>query len=256
MILAVAIAIASPRAAGDAAEDAQDYAAALAVWRGCAAGADARDARYCSARLDLLAPQETDAFAGWTVLEAVRRDYRSLGADAARARIQAELTARPASPAAPSMRIWLANEHARRGDASTLRALEADIRADPRSTEADRAFVATRIDTEAQTMARGRTATIGGGFAAIYLACALRGPGPLRWRPAALAALMLGVIPGIFAALYEEGLAESFLKSGGAMATAVLLAGRAPRWISMPGTAGAFALVAWGNDWYPSLGCG
>ncbi len=256
MILGVALAIASPRADGDAAEIAQDYTAALALWRECATGADARDARYCAAHLDLLAPQEADAFAGWTALEAVRRDYRSLGSDAAIARIQAELTARPASPAAPAMRIWLANEHSRRGDTPTLLSLDAAIRADPRSTEADRAFVATRIETEAQAAARRRTATIGAVFAAIYLLCALRGPGPLRWRAAALAALMLGVIPGIFAALYEEGLAPGFLKSGGAMATAVLLAGRAPRWISVPGTVGAFALVAWGNDWYPSLGCG
>jgi uncharacterized protein YoaH (UPF0181 family) len=255
VILWVALAWASGRADGDAADAARDYPGALAAWQACAADTTSgHDARYCATRAATLAPQAADGFVGWTELEAVRRDYRTLGSDAALARIEVALAAHPDSPAAPAMRVWLANERAHRGDAAAVERIDAELRADPHSSAADRAFVAARVRADHEDTRRRRLALAGGALAAIYTLAALRGPGPLRWRSAAAAAVAIGVVPATFAALYEDGLADGFVRSGFAMAVAVLLAGRAPRWIAIPGTLGGFAAVAWGNGWYPSLG--
>ncbi len=255
MILLVAAALASPRSEGDAADAARDWAGAHSAWTACAeAEPNGRDARYCATRAAALAPHAADAFVGFDLLEGVRRDYRTLGSDAAVARIEAGLAANPGSPAAASMRVWLANERARRGDEAAVARIEADLAADPGATHAQRAFVAGRVAFDRAEARRRVAAGLGAAVGALYTGVALRGPGPWRWRSAGLAAVALGVVPTLFAALYEEGVATGFAATGGVVSAAVLLAGRAPRWVSVPGTFGAFATVAWANGWYPSLG--
>jgi hypothetical protein len=248
-------ALASGRSGGDAADTARDWAGALSAWTACAQiDPSGRDGRYCATRAATLAPQAADAFAGWSALESVRRDYRTLGQDAAIARVEAALTAHPGSPAAASMRVWLANERAKRGEIDAVARIGADLSADPTATDTQRAFVAGRLASDRDEGRRSVAAGIGGALGVAYAVAALRGPGPWRWRSAGLAALVLGAVPTTFAALYEEGLATGFAASGAVVTAAVLLAGRAPRWVSVGGTLGAYAAVAWANDWYPSLG--
>ncbi|MDP2314929.1 MAG: hypothetical protein Q8P41_18665 [Pseudomonadota bacterium] len=255
MIALVAVALASPRSDGTAADDARDWPRALAAWTACAeADPTGRDARYCAARAATLGPHAADAFAGWDILEGVRRDYRTLGSDLAMTRIEAALAAHPTTPAAPAMRVWLANERGRRGETAAVARIGAELDADPQATDTQRAFVASRVDFDRREGNRRVMAGIGGALGAVYAVFAARGPGPLRWRSAGLAALALGAFPTGFAALYEEGLATGFAASGAIVTACVLVAGRAPRWIAVVGTLGAYAAVAWANGWYPSLG--
>ena len=253
MIL-VAAALASPRTDGDDAASRGAWAEALAAWEACATGADDRDARYCASRADALRPQAADDFAGWSELEAVRRDYRTLGSDAALARVEAALAAHPSSPAAPAMRIWLANEHERRGEAAAAGEMRATIAADPTATERERAHAVATSADDARDVLRRRAAGVGAGFGAIYLLRAAWGPGALRWRSAGLAALLLGGVPTVLAALHTEGVADGFAAAGAVIAAAAALAGRAPVWISIPGLLGGLLAVAWGFGWLPSLG--
>ncbi|MDP2304845.1 MAG: hypothetical protein Q8P18_02325 [Pseudomonadota bacterium] len=260
MIWLVAAAYASPaglqgRADGDAASAARDWAGAITAWQACAAAdPTGRDGRYCATRAAALAPHAADGFAGWTALEGVRREYRTLGSDAAIVRVEAALAADPQGPAAASMRVWLANERARRGEDDAVARIGADLAADPGATDAQRAFVAGRVAFDRREGQRRVLAGVGAALGVLYTIVALRGPGPWRWRSAALAALVLGAVPTVFAALYEEGIAASFAASALVVTGAVLLAGRAPRWVSVGGTVGAYAAVAWANGWYPSLG--
>lgn len=259
MIVLVAAALASAgageRAKGDDAYVARDWPAALAAWSACAeADPTGRDGRYCATRAATLAPQAADAFGGWSALEGVRRDYRTLGSDAAVARVEAALAAHPRSPAAASMRVWLANERARRGEDEAVARIGVDLALDPGATDTQRAFVAGRVALDVLEGKRRVAAGIGGALGAVYAIVALRGPGPWRWRSAGLASLALGAVPTVFAALYDDGIAANFAASGAVVTAAVLLAGRAPRWVSVIGTLGAYAVVAWANGWYPSLG--
>lgn len=251
----VSTADASDRADGDAADAARDWPAALAAWSACAAAdPGGRDGRYCATRAAALAPQAADGFAGWGALEEVRREYRTLGSDAAVARVEAALAAAPEGPAAASMRVWLANERARRGEHDAVARIGAELAVDPGATDTQRAFVAGRVAFDRREGQRRVVAGVAGAVGVAYLAVAARGPGPWRWRSAGLAAGLLGAVPVVLAALYEDGMATGFAASGLVVSVAVLLAGRAPRWIAVPGTLGGFGAVAWANGWYPSLG--
>lgn len=242
------------RAAGEAAEARADWPAALAAWEACVADAPDRDAAYCRTKRDTLAPQAADGFAGWAALEAVRRDYRTLGSDDALARIEAALAANPAGPAAPALRLWLLNEHNRRGDADAVARLRAELAADARTPASARRF-ADGLATRERDAARHRTFGLAGGaLAAVFVVTALVRGGPWKWRSALLAGAALGAIPTVFAALYEENVADGFARAGLVVSACVLLAARAPVWVAVPGTLGAFAAVAWQNGWYPSLG--
>lgn len=255
MIWLVATAFAFPRDEGDAADAARDWKGALAAWTACAeADPNGRDGRYCALRAASLAPQTGDGFAGWSVLEGVRRDYRKLGSDAAVQRVEAALASDPGSPSATAMRVWLANERVRRGENAAVVRIGADLSADRGATDTQRAFVASRVAIDRREGQRRVAAGVGGALGAAYGIVALRGPGPWRWRSAGVAALVLGGVPTVFAALYEEGVAGPFVASGIVVTVAVLMAGRAPRWVSVVGTLGAYAAVAWANGWYPSLG--
>jgi hypothetical protein len=256
VIVWVALAAATPREDGDTANTARDYAAALTAWRTCAESSPDRDARYCAARVALVAPQAADGFAGWAVLDEVRSDYRTLGSEAAIAKIEAALAAMPDSPAAPAMRLWLVNERSRRNETAEVARLGAEIRDDPRSSATDRAFTEAQVAFDAREATRRRWGLAAGAVGAVYVLVAALRRGPLRWRSAALAALALDVVPAVFAELFEEGRGDGFLYSGGTIALGVLLAGRAPVWVAVPGTLGGFAAAAWANGWYPSLGLG
>jgi hypothetical protein len=247
VILAVAVALASPRTDGEAAEQAMDFAGAVAAYRDCAAHGSDRDVRFCETRLRVLAPQAADGFAGWRTLEEVRRAYRDLGADAAIARVEDALNAAPDAPAAAEMRRWLANERAKRGEMGSLEAMKGE-------PGVDAAWVERKLAQEATERRRRVEAGVGAALATVYAVAAARGPGALRWRSAALAGAMLGAVPCAFAALYEQGMWVGFARTGAAVGLAVLAAARAPAWVAVPGTLGALAAVAWWNGWYPSLG--
>lgn len=257
MIAALAAALAAdpgPRAAGEAAEARGDWPAALVAWEVCVADAPDRDRVYCRTRRDTLAPHEADGFVGWSELQAVRRDYRALGSDTALARVQAALAANPAGPAAPALRLWLFNEHNRRGDAEAVDRLRVEMAADAR-TPAPALRFAEGVETRKRDAARHRAIGLTGtAVAAVYLGTALVRGGPWKWRSALLAGLVLGAIPTVFAALYEEHVYDGFARAGLVVGGCVLLAARAPVWVGVPGTLGAFAAIAWHNGWYPSLG--
>lgn len=257
MIALVALALAeSPdfRAAAEAAEARRDWAEALDTYRTCVLAAPDRDAAFCRTRVTTLAAQAADGFAGWGALEGVRRDYRTLGSDAAIARIEAALAADPDGPAVPALRMWLLNERNRRGDAAEVDRLRAEMAADARTPETTLRY-AEGIEANEAASARHRVfGLVGAGIGAVYAVVGVVRAGALKWRSAALAGVALGAFPAGFAAAYEDGVAEGFVYSGLVVTGAVLLAGRAPVWVAVPGTVGALAAVAWRNGWYPSLG--
>lgn len=249
---------ASSRAAGDAADHARDWARALEAWRACADGSNDRDARYCGQRAAGLAPHAADAFAGWSALESVRRDYRTLGQSAGYAKVERALAEMPESPAAPAMRLWLQNEHTRRGDVTRATDLAAEIAADPGVTDTERAFVAGR---EAAMRSEEHRRLAGLGCAAVGLAYglyALAAPRARRatflWRSASFSAAFLAVPPVVLATLYDPATTGGFVLSGVVASLCVLLAGRAPPALAATGTVGALGAVAWLNGWFPSLG--
>lgn len=231
-----------------------DWAAALDAWTRCAATGSGSDARLCRTRAELLAPQAADAFAGWTALEAVRREYRALGSDAALARVQAALAAHPDSPAAPEMRLWLVNEHTRRGEEAEAAALRERVAADAALPAPAREWVRATAETREADRRRAWIGGAGGAVAALYAGVALRGPGPWRARSALAAAGLVGVVPVVMAAGYEAAYAEGFVHTGVVVSLAVLAAARAPLLVSVPGTLGGLLAAAWWNDWLPSLG--
>lgn len=242
------------RSAAEDAEARRDWPAALAAWEKCAVEAPDRDARYCAIRLEALAPQAADAFAGWDILEGVRREYRTLGSDPAIARIEAALGAAPDGPAAPAMRLWLANERNRRGEKSEVARIGVEMAADARTPAAALGFVAGIDANDRQDARRRAVGLAGAGVGAAYAAVAALRKGPLKWRSAALAGLALGGVPTLFAAVYEENVWDGFARAALVVSVSVLLAGRAPPWAAIPGTVGALVATAWWNDWYPSLG--
>ncbi|MFN7146531.1 MAG: hypothetical protein ACK4YP_22340, partial [Myxococcota bacterium] len=177
-----------------------------------------------------------------------------LGSDAAVARIDAALAAAPDGPAAPAMRRWLANERARRGENAAVVEIGREMAADARTAPTAARFVAEMAERDVIEGRRRVAGVAGGVLGAVYVVVAALRAGALKWRSAALAGAALGVFPAAFAAAYEEGVAEGFVYSGAVVTASVLLAGRAPVWVAVPGTVGALAAVAWRNGWYPSLG--
>lgn len=240
------------RDAATSADDARDWPAALAAWERCAAEAPPRDARYCATRAAALAPHAADGFAGWSVLEGVRRDYRALDPREAMARVEAALAANPDGPAATAMRLWLSNAYRRAGDLPAAARVEAALRAGADAPEAQyAAALAARDEADAS---RRRIATYAAFVASLYAGIALLRRGPFAWGSAATAGIFVGGIPGLFASAYDPTVAPGFARTGAVIAVAVLLSRRAPVWISVPGTLGGLAAMAWYNDWYPSLG--
>jgi hypothetical protein len=252
------LALAGPAHAGardaEAAERAGDWVGAAAAWEACAAGPPSGEQRRCAARVDVLRPQAADGYRGWAELEAVRRDYRTLGSDAALARIEAALSAEPDGPAAPEQRLWLVNEYTRRGDEAKAAPLRTLVHADPGVPEAARAWVDRSGAIEADAARRERIALGCAAPAVLFAAAAARGPGPWRWRPAAAAAALLGVFPTVYAWAWGGDDGAGFARTGLVCTLAVLSAARAPAWLAGPGTLGAIGVVAWWNGWYPSVG--
>ncbi|MFZ5479157.1 MAG: hypothetical protein ACOZNI_20505 [Myxococcota bacterium] len=246
MIAWVAAALAGPRQDGERAEAAMDFPAAIAAYETCVAEGGDRDRAYCRTRRDVLAPQAADGFVGWRALAEVRRDYRTIGSDAAIARIEAALA--KGGPAEPALRQWLANERARRGEHDELVVLAPTLEPDARK------WAEARIGDRVVERRRRWVAAAGAALGGLYAAWAIRGPGELRWRSAGVAAILLGAVPTVMATLWERGLATNFALAGLVVAGGVLLAGRAPVAVAVVGTLGAFAAVAWANGWYPSLG--
>ncbi len=233
------------RRAGDEALAAFEFPKALAAYTECATGSG-RDARYCEARRAELAPQAADGFAGWTVLEQVRRAYSGQDRDTARARIEAELGAHAEGPAAGAMRQWLANEALKRGEEPT--AVESETPGD------ESAWVAEQVARLRRERRHRVFAGVGAGLTAIYAGFAARGPGQPAWRSATGAALALGVAPLSLAWLWDRELAPSFAWNTGFCFLAVLLAPRAPRVVAVLGTLGGLAGLAWWHGWMPKLG--
>jgi len=256
MILGLALAGATPGAStdprreGEALEEALDFAGALDAYRQCALTAPDRDRPACAARAEELAPQAADAFAGWTVLATVRRDYRNLSPEERQSRVQQAVDANPEGPAAVPLRVWLANEAMKRGDTEAARRV-ADSDAVPEPT---RAWLGAVQTLEADQTRRRRLALAGAGLGAVYAGVALVRPGRLAGPGAVGALVLLGAVPAAFAWVWGEPGWVGFLVSGSVAAGAVLLAPRAPPWLSVPGTLGALLGAAGWNGWLPSLG--
>lgn len=247
MTLWAALALASARAEGEAAERAGDWAAALDAWRRCVAEGPDLDRRYCAAREAVLAPQAADGFAGWSALEATRRAYRELGSDAALARMEAALAAHPDSPAAEAIRAWIAHERSARGEHEAARALAPEGAPMRPVVEAN----------AAAARAAGRQRAIGltgAGLALTHLAVALRGPGPTRWPRAAAVLALLGLAPALIAWRTDAGDVGWLLVTGAWIALCTALAPRAPAWLGALGALGGAALLAWRAGWLDRVG--
>lgn len=256
MILGLALAGAAPspgedpRRAGEAAERALDFAAALDAYRRCVAEAADVDRGACRARLDELEPQAADAFAGWTVLATVRRDYRTLAPAEREARVRSALAADPDGPAALALRVWLANEEGKRGEATVARELVAT----PEVPAPTRAWLDATHALQADARRRRALGVGGALLGLVYAGVAARRAGPLASRSALLAAGVLGLVPAAFAWVWGDAGWAGFLVSGGVAALAVWIAPRVPPWLSVPGTLGALLGAAGWNGWLPSLG--
>ena len=250
MITLLAVAWAGGRGDGEALERAADYGAALGAYEACAAAGPDLDRRFCAVRVAVLSTQAADGFAGWRVLESVRANYTTLGSDEALARIEAALRAMPDSPAGPSMKIWIANEQAKRGNLAPA----AVVAADPNTPQAARGWLdSAQAAADADRRRRG-LALVGGALAGVYAVVGWRRPGPLAGRCALLAGVLLGLVPAALAGGYGEGHAPGFLYSGAVVTLCVLAAPRVPLPVSLPGTVGALVATAWWNGWLPSLG--
>ncbi len=244
------LAWAGARTDGEALERSGDYPAALAAYQRCADEGPDLDRRFCDIRVAILQPQSADQFAGWRVLESVRTHYATLGSAEALARVEAALRALPDSPAAPSMKIWIANERAKSGDLGPA----GSVAADPTAPDAARSWLASAQEAAAAERRRSTYALAGAVLAGSYAVTGWRREGPLAGRSALLAGVLLGVVPAAIAAVYGDGHAAGFLYSGGVVTLCVLASPRVPLWVSLPGTVGALVAAAWWNEWLPSLG--
>ncbi len=233
MILAIALALADPRRDGTEAESRMDYAAAVEAFRACVATGPDRDQRYCASRLALLEPQAADGFAGWRALEEARRDPA-----AGEASVRAALDADPSGPAAEALSLWL-----------THRALQAG-----QAVQSDEAWVQEQVAMRDRRERHHRVGLAGLAMGAAYTARAAWGPGPLALRGALVAALVLGLVPGLLAAAYDPENGLGFVRSGAVLAACVLLSPRASPGLAGIGTLGALTWAAAKNGWLASMG--
>lgn len=247
MIVAVAVVYASARAEGEAAEAAGRWAEALEAWRRCVAEGPDLDRRFCATREAVLAPQAADDYAGWEALERIRREYRSLGGEAALTRMEAALAAHPDSPAAGAMRAWIAHERSSRGEHDAARAVL--------PPDAPMRVLVDAREATARSLARQRgIGTAGAALGGVFLGVAGRGPGAVRPARGLAAALLLGVLPGAIAASYAETGAGTVLAVGAWLGLAVALAPRAPAWLGALGALGGVAFGAWRAGWLGWMG--
>jgi hypothetical protein len=241
------LALATPadwRGAGEAAEKGGLFAQAVDAYRACVQTGGDRDRRACEARLALLEPQAADGFAGWSVLAAVRRDYAMLDPEIARERVQAALDANPTGPAAPELYRWVVHWEVEQHGAASLAG----------APSADAAWVAERAAFEARTQRHRWIGMAGSLLAGVYAVVAALGRGGLAWGGAALALALVGGVPFVLGTLWDRENLGGFLLSGATVGLAALLAPRAPVAVSVAGTVGALAAVAWRNGWLVSLG--
>lgn len=245
MIGVLALALASPREDGEGYEASDQWAEAVTAYQTCVATGADLDVRFCATRLNELEPHARDAFAGWKVLTDIRRNYVRLGSDAALEQMETALAARPDGPAAPSMRLWIANERSKRGEpVAEISALP------PKAAEYLQA-------TEEARAARQWRSNVGMGgifVAGVYALVAWRGPGAWAGRSALAAGVLLGLVPAAIAGVYDPTFAPGFLRAGAVASLSVLAAPRVHPGLAAAGTVGGLVGTAWWNDWLASLG--
>ena len=237
----------SLRRQGDAAFAEQHFEDALSAYQACAAiPGEGRDARYCESRRAELAPQREDDFAGWQVLDRVRRGYVELGTEAATLAIEAALAANPQGPAAAAQRRWLANESLKAGK-------------EPRGYGADRsggdsAWLDEQVARLRQARRHRVFASVGAVLTSLYAGAVWRGSGPWAWRSAAVAAGALGAAPLLAAVAWDAELAGPFAWNAAFCALAVLGAPRAPVAVAVAGTLGGLVALGWWHGWLGKMG--
>lgn len=219
-------------------EEGGRFPQALDAYRSCAGQGPAADGRYCAARVAVLEAQAADGFAGWSVLAAVRRDYRTLGPEAARRRVESELAARPGGPAAAELERWL-GEQGRGG--------------------VDRGRV------QRQRGVAGVLALIGVGYAGVA-ARGLRGRELGRAKEAgtgrrwllslAVGWVLLAAVPAAMAWAWGASDWPWFAGTGSCAIVGVALAPRAPPWLAASGTFALVGLCTFAAGWFDALGVG
>ncbi|MSP54650.1 MAG: hypothetical protein EXR69_03455 [Myxococcales bacterium] len=233
-------------------EEAGRFVEALAAYRSCADGAGAgsrtdvpadvpadvpvSDRRYCAARRGVLEPQAADGFVGWSVLAAVRREYRVLGPEEARRRVQAERVAHPEGPAVAALEGWLA-EQGKGG-------------ADERRMGFQRAVA-------------GVLALIAIGYAGVAAwgwGVGARGPcrGAREWGLGSLAVgwVLLAGVPAVMAWAWGAPDWPWFAGTGSCAIVGVALAPHVSPWLAASGTAALVGLCTFAAGWFDALGVG
>ncbi len=213
----------------------------------------------------MLGPQRSDGFAGWGVVASVRRDYRTLGHEAAVARVKAALDASPDGPAAPDMRLWLANELTAHGSAAAA-AARAAVLEDENALPATKAALRSRERRLAQTARQNLVAAalgvVASAWAVAVVGVRLRrevAREPAEQMSAGAVAgglLLLAVLPAAMAWTWGASGWPWFLATGSAGVLGARLAPGLPIWLAVPGTIACVGLGAWAANWFTSLGIG
>jgi hypothetical protein len=202
----------------------------------------------------VLAPQAVDDFAGWRVLEAVRRDYATLPPGEALARVEAELRRAPDGPAAEALRGWLANESLREG--ALLEPHEVGA--------ADAGWVAEGAERVARARRHAVVGAVGAAAALVFAVVAARGlPAAVRADPAGWRAplrvgaagfVLVGLLPVGAALVWEPPAALPMLLHALWAGTALLLARGAPVALGAVGAAGGFLALSAAQGWLTRMG--
>lgn len=204
----------------------------------------------------MLAPQAEDAFLGWTVLAGVRRDFRTLGPEAATAQVQAALDANPAGPAAPELRRWLAHQLTHQGDPGAA-AARAAVVADPLAPPSAKAAL---LGTEDALRAKEQGRAVAGGLGLVVAGWASqalrrsRASPPLHPSTVLVGFVLLGAAPSLLALAWGAPSWAWFLATGGAAAIGARYAPGLPPWLAAAGPVAGVGLCAWLAGWLPSLG--
>ncbi len=236
-------------------EQAGRYPEALIAYRKCELEAD--DARYCSARLRVLAPQEADGFAGWGVLATTRATYRELGPAAAMQAVRTALEASPQGPAAPEMRAWIAAELAST-DGPEGDEARAALLVDPAGTARAKAVAIGDVE---RLRRHARQAWIAAGMGALAGFYLLYGGWKARGRSASWAAaggglLLLGVLPAGMAYAWGASDWQWFFATGAAAVAGPQAAKGVPLWLAVPGSVALVLSVSWAAGWFDAMGVG